>query len=68
MADTTLYVADGDITVHKVTDGDRLTRIAMKYYGDKKLWPYIVKHNRLADPNGLCKGMELAIPKLKARK
>lgn len=67
MADTTLYVADGDITVHKVTDGDRLTRIAMKYYGDKKLWPYIVKHNRLADPNGLCKGMELAIPKLKAR-
>ena len=65
IADTTLYKANGEFAVHKVENGDRLTRIAMKYYGDKKLWPYIVMYNKLKDPNGLCRGMELAIPKLK---
>ena len=68
MADTTLYIAVGEIAKHKVAAGDRLTRIAVKYYGDKRLWPYIVKYNRLANPNGLSKGMELAIPKLIEKK
>lgn len=68
IADTLLYEAVGDLAMHTVENGDRLTRIAVKYYGDKKLWPYIVMYNRLKDPNGLCRGMELAIPKLKARK
>lgn len=64
VADTTLYSITGEYEIHIVTDGDRLTRISAKYYGSKKLWPYIVKHNRLSNPNGLCKGMKLAIPKL----
>lgn len=68
IADTLLYEAAGDLAMHTVENGDRLTRIAVKYYGDKKLWPYIVMYNRLNDPNGLCRGMKLAIPKLKARK
>ncbi len=68
IADTLLYEPAGDLAIHTVENGDRLTRIAVKYYGDKKLWPYIVMYNRLKDPNGLCRGMELAIPKLKARK
>lgn len=68
IADTLLYEAAGDLAMHTVENGDRLTRIAVKYYGDKRLWPYIVMYNRLKDPNCLCRGMELAIPKLKARK
>ena len=68
IADTLLYEPAGDLAMHTVENGDRLTRIAVKYYGDKRLWPYIVMYNRLKDPNGLCRGMELAIPKLKARK
>ena len=68
IADTLLYEAVGDLAMHTVENGDRLTRIAVKYYGDKRLWPYIVMYNRLKDPNGLCRDMELAIPKLKARK
>lgn len=68
IADTLLYEAVGDLAMHTVENGDRLTRIAVKYYGDKRLWPYIVMYNGLKDPNGLCRGMELAIPKLKARK
>lgn len=68
IADTLLYEPVGDLAMHTVENGDRLTRIAVKYYGDKRLWPYIVMYNGLKDPNGLCRGMELAIPKLKARK
>ena len=67
-ADTLLYVADGDLAVHKVVQDETLTRIAREYYGDKKLWPYIVKYNNMTDPNGLCRGMEIAIPRLKPRK
>jgi nucleoid DNA-binding protein len=67
-ADTLLYVADGDLAVHKVAQDETLTRIAREYYGDKKLWPYIVKYNNMTDPNGLCRGMEIAIPRLKPRK
>lgn len=67
-ADTLLYVAYGDLAVHKVAQDETLTRIAREYYGDKKLWPYIVKYNNMTDPNGLCRGMEIAIPRLKPRK
>ena len=67
-ADTLLYIADGTLAVHKVAQDETLTRIAREYYGDKKLWPYIVKYNNMTDPNGLFRGMEIAIPRLKPRK
>lgn len=62
--DTLLYTANGSIEKHIVAENETLTRIALKYYGDKRLWPYIVQYNRLSDPNGLNKGMELEIPRL----
>ena len=68
VADTSLYVADGELAVHKVAADETLTRIAREYYGDKRLWPYIVKYNNMGDPNGLCRGMEIAIPRLYPRK
>ena len=64
LADTALYVADGLLTQHTVAQDETLTKIARLYYGDKRLWPYIVKYNRMADPNGLCCGMEIAVPRL----
>ena len=64
LADTALYVADGLLTQHTVAQDETLTKIARLYYGDKRLWPYIVKYNRMADPNGLCRGMEIAVPRL----
>ena len=63
-SDTLLYTADGAIGQHIVAENETLTRIALKYYGDKRLWPYIVQYNKLHNPNGLCKGMELSIPRL----
>lgn len=68
MRDTLLYRADGDITLHKVELDETLTKIALKYYNDKKLWPYIVNHNNMGNHNSLEIGMELAIPKLVQRK
>ena len=68
VADTTLYVAEGDLARHTVAADETLTRIARQYYGDKRLWPYIVKYNNMRDPNGLCRGMELVIPRLVPKK
>ena len=68
IGDTLLYYADGTMETHTVAEDETLTRIALKYYGDKRLWPYIVQHNDLRNPNGLAKGMELAIPRLKPSK
>ena len=62
------HTADGELTVHKVAADETLTRIAREYYGDKRLWPYIVKYNNMGDPNGLCRGMEIMIPRLIPRK
>lgn len=64
-ADTTLYDIVGVWAEHKVSAHETLTRIALKYYGDKKLWPYIVKCNSLISPDKLSKGMKILIPKLK---
>ena len=68
LADTAMYVMDGKLAEHKVAASETLTRIALKYYGDKKLWPYIVKYNSLASPDKLRKGMTLEIPMLFPKK
>lgn len=62
--DTLLYVADDTIATHTVAADETLVRISLKYYGDKRLWPYIVQYNKLDNPNGLNKGMDLLIPRL----
>lgn len=67
-ADTTLYVTEGDIAVHVVAEDERLAKIAYDYYGSRKLWPYIAKHNNLKKPYGIAVGMELSIPKLQPKK
>ena len=67
-ADTTLYDMVDVWAEHKVVPGETLTRIALKYYGDKRLWPYIVKYNSLPRPDALSKGMKILIPKLEPRK
>jgi len=66
-ADTTLYVTEGDIAVHVVAEDERLAKIAYDYYGSRKLWPYIAKHNNLKKPYGIAVGMELSIPKLQPK-
>ena len=68
LADTLLYVADGELAQHTVAPNETLTKIAREYFGDKKLWPYIVKYNNIGKPDDLCSGMKIAIPRLTPKK
>jgi nucleoid DNA-binding protein len=47
VADTVNYKITGTMTTHTMAKGDMLTTIALKYYGTKKLWPYIAKYNNI---------------------
>ncbi len=64
LGDTLLYVANGNSALHRVGADETLTKISLKYYGDKRLWPYIVHHNKMSNHNQLEIGMQLAIPRL----
>ena len=67
--DSTSRVITGTLTTHTVKEGETLTRIALRYYGTKDLWPYIVKHNadKLKNPNDVIVGTVLLIPELKEK-
>ena len=67
MEDTTLYDITGDFTVHTVAEGENLAKLSVKYYKNRKLWPYIAKHNRMANPGDIATGMRLTIPKLQPK-
>lgn len=67
LGDTLHYSMNGEFATHVVASNETLARIALTYYGDRKLWPYIVHYNRLTNPNALCKGMELKIPRLQPK-
>ncbi len=68
LTDTTHYFAEGELCKHTVAVNETLTKIARLYYGDKKLWPYIVEYNNMKNPDGLCCGMQISIPRLIPRR
>lgn len=66
-ADTTGYLITGTQATHKLRNGETLIMLSRKYYGDKRLWPYIVKHNGITDFNKVAIGMSIRIPILEAK-
>ncbi len=64
VADTLAYNMTGVKTVHTMEDGETLTKISLKYYGTKKLWPYIAAYNHITNVNKLNAGARLKIPVL----
>jgi nucleoid DNA-binding protein len=68
-ADSTSYIITGTRATHKIGTGETLTRIALKYYGTKAPWPYIVKHNPIAikNANNVPIGTVINIPELVAK-
>ena len=64
-ADTTDYVIDGTLVTHQLRSGETIIQLAKKYYGDKRLWPYIVKYNWMKDYNHVAIGQMINIPVLK---
>ena len=65
LADTTDYAIDGTLATHKLNRGETIIQLAKKYYGDKRLWPYIVKHNEMKDYNNVAIGQKINIPVLR---
>ena len=67
MRDTLHYAMSGLLCSHTVASDETLIKISLKYYGTKKLWPYIAKYNGIRDADGLCRGMTLKVPILTAK-
>ena len=65
--DTTDYVFDGTLVVHKLKNGETIIQLANKYYGDKRLWLYIVKYNKMKNFNSVAIGQQIQIPVLKEK-
>ena len=67
LADTTDYTISGTLLTHRLKSGETIIQLSNKYYGDKRLWPYIVKHNRMKNFNSVAIGQAILIPVLEAR-
>ena len=66
LSDTTDYTISGTKFLYTIEEGETLVRIALKFYGNKKLWPYLVKHNKdvIKDANNVPAGLIIKIPVL----
>ena len=67
-------IVEYDIVGTKVNytlqEGESLIKLALKFYGTKKLWPYIVRHNKnvIKDADRVPIGTTLRIPELAPKK
>ncbi|MCF2658755.1 HU family DNA-binding protein [Parabacteroides distasonis] len=60
-----IAVAADSVLAHvQIALGDRLTTIALTYYGHKIFWVYLYEHNKdhIKDPNNIPIGTDIAIP------
>ncbi len=66
-ADTLGHTIEGTLATHTLQVDETIVRLAQKYYGDKRLWPYIAKYNAMKNPNSIVVGNTIKIPKLKVK-
>lgn len=66
LSDTVRYAIVGTLTTHMLRRGESLARLAQHYYGNKNLWPYLVRYNRevIKDADDIPVGTSIRIPKL----
>ncbi len=64
--DSVDYTIVGTETTYTIKEGETLTRVALRFYGTKKMWPYLVKHNAdiIKNPDNVPYGTTIKIPKL----
>ena len=70
LADTLECQIVGTQAEYTLKNGETIIRASVKFFGTKKYWPYIVKHNMdvLKDPDNIPAGVQLKIPKLVVNK
>lgn len=66
LADTVEYDITGTKATYTLQEGETLVRVAVKFYGTKDLWPYIVKYNKgvITNADRVPIGTTLRIPGL----
>ena len=69
-ADTLDYQIIGTQEEYTLQKGETIIRASVKFFGTKKYWPYIVKHNLdvLPDPDNIPAGVKIKIPVLTPNK
>lgn len=70
LSDAVTYAIVGTRATHQLQYGETLVKLARKYYGNKKLWPYIARYNNeaLADVDNIPVGTTIRIPELSEEK
>lgn len=66
LSDEVAYRISGTMETYTITKGSTLSKVAYRFYKNRKLWPYIVMHNKdiIQDPNDVPIGTVLRIPVL----
>lgn len=69
LADTVEYTIIGTKASHTIQPGESMVKLAARFYGNKKLWPYIARYNRehIKNANNVPVGTVVKIPELKPR-
>lgn len=69
LSDAVTYAIVGTRATHQLQYGETLVKLARKYYGNKKLWPYIARYNKeaLADVDNIPVGTTIRIPELSSQ-
>lgn len=64
--DSATYKITGTKTKYTIKEGETLTKVSLRFYGTKAMWPYIVKHNPdvIKNPNNVPYGTTVKIPEL----
>lgn len=62
ISDTINYKMKEIKVKHILESGETLTMISLKYYGTKKLWPYIAAYNNVKNFNTLIPGTQILVP------
>ena len=70
LSDAVTYTIVGTRATHQLQYGETLVKLARKYYGNKKLWPYIARYNKeaLTDVDNIPVGTTIRIPELSEEK
>ena len=69
VTDSVNYIIAGTKASYTIKEGETLTKVALRFYGTKSLWPYLVKHNPdiIKNPNNVPCGTTIKIPELVKR-
>lgn len=65
-SDSASYKITGTKTKYTIKEGETLTKVSLRLYGTKAMWPYIVKHNPkvIKNPDNVPYGTTIEIPEL----